>query len=363
MDWSAHNVAALLSTACSEVNALLREPALNQLLQYETHAPQQLAIALAAIATNPHLHDQNTRILALAFYRHSMPFIWIPRFNNQTIDNQTKILVRCALMDQYNKELDQRVLLQISALIAKIARYDWPHIWSTMFADLVQMIQSNDLVKVVRGLDLLNEILLELESKRLPADRKEFQAASHNLIGHVYQIWRNHVKLLLNAFASNSFDQNMMINLNLTELCSKCMQTLIIYGIPELDQSEDSKEFFSSVHEFLSILVPYGIKTLYHITGFKEKFEDLIDLIAEVVIQAEKTHRNAFRSYISSFLELFSSHLCSDTLFSTTGEIISEHYAVKCMEFVKESLNFRSRFKNSNIPLRITFRDIDKVNE
>jgi hypothetical protein len=67
-----------------------------------------------------------------------------------------------------------QIAVQVAIVFAKIARSDYPREWSSMFLDLVSLMQCGRPATVRRVYLVLHHILKELASKRLAADQRNF---------------------------------------------------------------------------------------------------------------------------------------------------------------------------------------------
>lgn len=260
------------------------------------------------------------------------------------ISVEMKDSVRRLLLVHFTQEPDQRVASQISAVLAKIARNDWPHQWASLFVDSIQLLQTSDPRIVYRGLELLNDILTELTSKRLASVRKEFETGAYSFVGYVYQVWISQIEILASRFNALKFDDEFNFILSLLQLSTQCMNQLLISGIPDLNQSPDSIKFFNSVHEFFKVFVPSGMLSLQNFPHLRQRFEELVSNMSQIVTAAEQTHTVSFRVFVMPFLELFCTQLSSSScLFDSVGNILCEHYVISCISFLKVAIRYQHK--------------------
>ena len=73
-----------------------------------------------------------------------------------------------------------QIAVQVALVYAKIARYDYPSEWPTLFSDLMGCLAAASsstppsALLVRRVYLILHHVLKELSSKRLPADKRTF---------------------------------------------------------------------------------------------------------------------------------------------------------------------------------------------
>jgi hypothetical protein len=260
------------------------------------------------------------------------------------LDLNVRDSIKQALFARLPEERDSRVAAQISDLLAKIARYDWPQQWSGLFLEIIKLLESNNPLLVYRGLMFLNDVLGELVSRRLASDKKEFQTGACSFIGYVYQVWLSEIQRIISFFSVPPTAPEFEFVLDLALLSTKCMQELIIEGIPDLDESPDARKFFQSIHEVLNSFVPAGVLALQKSPKLMVKFEQLVFALAEVVVKTEEQHTVGFRVFLVPFLELFYSQLVAvSDLLNSLESLVLEDYIVISISFLKSSLQHKHR--------------------
>ena len=69
----------------------------------------------------------------------------------------------------------QQIAIQLSVLIAKIARLDCPRQWQELIPSLLIAVRCDDVLLQQRALLTFYHVIKTLASKRLAADRKLFE--------------------------------------------------------------------------------------------------------------------------------------------------------------------------------------------
>ena len=81
-----------------------------------------------------------------------------------------------------------QIAVQLSVLIAKIARLDCPHNWPDLFPTLLEGIKSSDTLLRQRALHILYHVVKTLATKRLAADRNIFaEVSSINIMVFLFE--------------------------------------------------------------------------------------------------------------------------------------------------------------------------------
>jgi hypothetical protein len=67
-----------------------------------------------------------------------------------------------------------QIAIQVALILAKVARFDFPKEWPTLFSELLSGLPNASTLAVRRTYLVLHHVLKELASKRLVADQKNF---------------------------------------------------------------------------------------------------------------------------------------------------------------------------------------------
>jgi hypothetical protein len=107
---------------------------------------------------------------------------WKPRGQRslRVVTDEEKARLRTFLLQPATFDIaENRVSLQLAVLHAQMARFDFPRDWPELFPGLLAVIQSGSELQVRRAMLSLNDVLKELSSKRLPADKRKFAEVPH----------------------------------------------------------------------------------------------------------------------------------------------------------------------------------------
>ncbi len=67
-----------------------------------------------------------------------------------------------------------QIAVQIALVFAKMARFDHPQQWPSLFSDLLGQVPGGSTLMIRRTYFIMHHVLKELSSKRLAADQKNF---------------------------------------------------------------------------------------------------------------------------------------------------------------------------------------------
>ncbi|KAI8975058.1 armadillo-type protein [Mycotypha africana] len=141
------------------------------------------------------------------------------------------------------KKKKKKLTAQNAAIIAKIARLDYPQTWPELFPTLIQSIQTvdfhqQDYARLVhyRILEIWNEVLLELASRRLVLGRQQFADIVPTMFQTVAQVYVAYVDP-----AAAGTEQALVVELEIVSLCLQCLKTLLSRGVKDIQSYEEPK--------------------------------------------------------------------------------------------------------------------------
>eukprot|EP00850_Spirogloea_muscicola_P009002 SM000049S16773 [mRNA] locus=s49:579453:591318:+ [translate_table: standard] len=143
------------------------------------------------------------RWLAAVYFKNSINRFWRTRRETPGIGDDEKAHLRAKLLDQLREENNQ-VAVQLALLISKIARFDYPREWPSLFPALVQKVQLEDVLLTQRAYLVLNHVLKELSTKRLAADQRNFAEITAQLFEYTWHHWCGDTQVLLQHFATTN---------------------------------------------------------------------------------------------------------------------------------------------------------------
>ena len=153
------------------------------------------------------LRDENgskIRVLTIICLKNLVQRCWHENRNTKAdgvriVSAAEKQTLRAFLLDCFHDD-DRKVAAQLSTLIAKVARSDWPRDWNDLFPRLFKDISegSSEAECQARSaawnrsygaMRVLNEVLEELCSKHMPQTKKALQECSSQAAPSLVQMW------------------------------------------------------------------------------------------------------------------------------------------------------------------------------
>ncbi|PNH03022.1 Importin-11 [Tetrabaena socialis] len=213
--------------------------------------------ALAEIISNRDT-DHSARYLASVHLKNSIHRNWRKRVALAGITPEEKAFLR-AKVSQLIPQDDNQIAVQIALVYAKMARFDYPTDWPSLFNDLMGNLGPGNPLVVRRVYLILHHVLKELSSKRLVADQANFAQAVRTpdvprprlptarkgagsgqvtelLFGHVWGQWCSDTQLLLSALPagleSATPAQPLLQSCERWMLLLKILRRLILHGFP-----------------------------------------------------------------------------------------------------------------------------------
>ncbi|WIA40697.1 hypothetical protein OEZ86_004393 [Tetradesmus obliquus] len=149
--------------------------------------------------------DHSARWLAAVQLKNSVNKYWRPRYDSGGLTAEERAYLRGRFLQLIPQD-DNQIAVQVALVVAKVARFDFPSQWPSLFSDLLAGLEPNaaaaaataggggsaagpSLLLVRRTYFVLHHVLKELSSKRLAADQKAFAEVTKLLFDHVWSSW------------------------------------------------------------------------------------------------------------------------------------------------------------------------------
>ena len=147
-----------------------------------------------------------------------------------------KEIIRSRLLESAINEPDGRVALQISIMISKVIRHEFPHDWpdpiSSMLQTLHQKLEpSKNPVHVSRILLVLLYVIKELSTSRLQRPRKALQSVTPKIISALSLAYNTKVRSWLSFLHNGGNDEGGALDsVEQSLLALRALRRLIISG-------------------------------------------------------------------------------------------------------------------------------------
>ena len=238
--------------------------------------------------------EYRIRISAVIFLKNTVHRYWNSNrrsTNTIEISEREKSHLRNALIGVVN-ERNHTIAEQISLVIAKIARFDFPLKWPNLFETLLGQYGRSP-IHTDRAVMILQRVLKVLSSKRLPSAKRVFAQIQEKLLSTILERWHS----IMNEFIirlkrrvaergnenNNITHQNqpsiLILGCTCVNLC-KCIHRLVIHGSSSVRSVGDF-----NLSTYSLIIIIYIRKRVIHLynsnksnTGTQKSFDGTIFL-------------------------------------------------------------------------------------
>lgn len=327
-------VIEILQQASSQDPTVLK-PAEQTLEKWETQSG--FYTALFNIFSN-HSLAVNVRWMAILYFKNGVDRYWRKNAPGGIADDEKEFL-RQHLIRNFEEPVNQ-LAVQFAAIVAKIARYDYPKEWGSLVPTILDVIRGQNPLAQHRALLTLHHVIKTLASKRLLADMRFFQEFASNVFNFILNLWNTYTESFL-MMASIEADTNQIQEvLEKALLLLRMLRNLIVYGDNRLSTCPDAMLFLETIFkraraclECRKTLISRGIQL--------EVCEKFIIHLTKVLIGVQEMHPSFYADLVSTTLE-FSVYYC----FTEAGQALAfERFIIQCLNLVKNLLSdyYRSR--------------------
>lgn len=213
------------------------------------------------------------------------------------IKKDEKDLVRSRCLESGINEPDRRLALQISIVIAKITRYEYPHDWPDVLDSILEQLQPSsgrtpNFLPLSRALLILLYIIKELSTAKLQRSRASLQFAAPRIVQVVGQIYVRQVKTWITFLTTGGDDEGGALEtIEVSLLALQVLRRLIVSGYDFPNRHAEIRDIWSIlVSDFEQILaLVHGNLSLLGANARK--------LIEKHLIQISKLHVHMVQSH------------------------------------------------------------------
>ncbi|KAK9830439.1 hypothetical protein WJX72_011753 [[Myrmecia] bisecta] len=179
--------------------------------------------------------EHSARWLAVVHFKNSVTRYWRPRPGQGGLSDDEKHYLRGKLLDLIHQE-DSQFAVQIAVVFAKVARYDYPRHWPSLFGDLLGKLQTQNTLTTRRVYLVLHHILKELSSKRLASDQRNFAEVTRQLFEPLWAQWCNDTQLIVSslpeALQNAGQAQPLLLVFERWLTMLKGLRRMVLFGFP-----------------------------------------------------------------------------------------------------------------------------------
>ena len=202
------------------------------------------------------------------------------------VSKEDKDAIRSRLLESALQEEDNRLALQDALVIAKIARFEYPHDWPDVLSSLTNALRSElSPLQRARALLVLLHIVKELSTGRLQRTRQNMQAATPEIVHVLGKLYET----LFNSW-QNCSTADIEIQLEQSLLTMKVLRRLLVFGYEHPNRDNEVASFWSLTQEHLRAL----LERVFHP-------QPEHPLLARHLVQYAKLHHEMSRDHPAAF--------------------------------------------------------------
>ncbi|KAF5109759.1 hypothetical protein DV453_001365 [Geotrichum candidum] len=223
------------------------------------------------------------RWIAAIYLKNGLMRYWRKTASNGINDDE-KAQIRLHLFE-LAKEPNKSLNTQNALIVAKIAKFDFPREWPSLFADVCNLVASaqatGNIIELNNLLSTLNQIVKTLSVSRFGTGRTGFQAAASDLVKVTGQIYLQSTQQWMQSIDLASMEVGYM--------ALKVTGKVLAEGYANCSRSEEARVFFKHSVE--------------HFQGFVRIYDKQpIELIAKHIRTLGKIYTHIFERQPVSFL-------------------------------------------------------------
>lgn len=236
------------------------------------------------------------RYLSIIQLRNGIDKYWRKTATN-AIKKDEKDLIRSRSLESGINEPDRRLALQISIMIAKITRYEYPHDWPDVLDALLAQLQLSltdalGALPLSRTILILLHIIKELSKARLQRSRACLQYAAPGIVEIVGNVYVGRVKTWITFLIVGGDDEGGALeSLEISLLALQALRRLLVSGYDFPNRPREFQDIWRVLASHFGQML-----TLIHdrssLLGANPR-----ELIEKHLIQISKLHVNMAQSH------------------------------------------------------------------
>ncbi|GMH34265.1 hypothetical protein BSKO_02099 [Bryopsis sp. KO-2023] len=180
--------------------------------------------------------DESSRWLASVHLKNTVNKSWRTRRDDSGLSKSEKEYLQPKLIELLG-ERDKKVIAQVNVIFSKIARFDFPTHWPSLFSDVFGTLGPKKTPEAAYRVYLvLQHVLKELSTKRLPADQKLFAEVTSQLYEPFWQQWcadsQQIVESLKDGLDRVESDAQLAATLQRWLVLLKAVRRMLAFGFP-----------------------------------------------------------------------------------------------------------------------------------
>lgn len=199
--------------------------------------------------------DLNVRWMSILCFKQGVEKYWRKNIEHG-ISEEEKVTLRKMLLTNLSEPVP-RLATQVSVIIGRVARLDWPYDWGDLMPELIERIKYDP---QNRALLSMHHVVKSLAGKRLYDSIKLFQDASSQLFPNFYSHWEQRTDAFIKEMEHGNASPPVAKLLEDAFYTQKILSNFVLYGFKSPYPS-DVKRFilaiFNKVRPIIACRVYY----------------------------------------------------------------------------------------------------------
>ena len=269
--------------------------------------------------------------MAVLYFKNGVDRYWRKNAPNE-ISPDEKEFIRQSLTTKFDEPVNH-LAIQISVLIAKIARYDCPREWVNLVPTLLEVIRGNDSLAQHRALLTFYHVVKTLASKKLATDRQLFQELSSNVFNFILNLWNTNTESFFILVSNGAMGNSIQEALEKAHLSLKILGKLIVNGFHRPSDNQDAMLFLKVIFERAKTSLECR-KTLINRNLQIDICDKFIIHLTKILLSVIENHPFCFIDLIPSSLEFVVFYCFNDS----GREQTFERFIIQCLNLLKNIL-------------------------
>lgn len=218
-----------------------------------------------------------------------------------TIPKDEKSLIRSRSVESGINEPDRRLALQISIVIAKITRYEYPHDWPDVLDSVLEALQPSlgstpNTLRLSRALLILLYIVKELSTAKLQRSRASLHSAAPSVVKVVGSIYIGRVKTWIQFLTTGGDDEGGALeSIEISLLALQILRRLIVFGYDFPNRHAELREIWGILVSHFGQMLEIVSKSSLVLGATSRK------IIEDHLLQIAKLHVNMINSHPAGY--------------------------------------------------------------
>ncbi|XP_050443449.1 importin-11 [Adelges cooleyi] len=185
--------------------------------------------------------DINVRWMSILCFKQGVEKYWRKNVSSG-ISEDEKVTLRKMLLSNLSEPVP-RLATQVSVIIGRVARLDWPYDWNNLMPELMERIKYDP---QNRALLSMHHVVKSLSGKRLYDSIRLFQDASSQLFPNFYNHWEQRTDAFIKEMEQGNATPEVAKLLEDAFYTQKILSNFVLYGFKS-PYPDEVKQFIISV--------------------------------------------------------------------------------------------------------------------